>query len=94
MSGFTTKKFWRTFEYNGVEMLFSYNYEGDEMHLTSQMEIEGIGIVTSLVECTTNGEISGAEAAAKWLSDLTGDDAKKFYDEAYSIFVVTFYGGD
>lgn len=92
-TGFTTSKNWREIEYNGIVMLFRYDYEGDEVFLTAQTELDGIGVVTSTMTCEPVG-MAPHEAGRRWLSELSEDDFQQFYLQVRQAWIVFFYGGD
>lgn len=92
-TGFTTSKIWREVEYKGISMLFRFDYEGDDLYLITQTEVDGVGVVTSTIVCEPVG-MTAPEAGLRWLSDLGVDDFESFYQSAKQAWMVCFYGGD
>lgn len=94
-TGFTTFQNWQAFRYKGIDILYLFTVEtgGEAVRLTTQCGIEGAGIVTEVLQCDPIG-MSATEAGLRWLSELDEDDHERFYQQAFRMWKLMFYGGD
>lgn len=81
--------------YKGIEMLWRFSVEGDQIEMYGEVFIVGLGIATMKICAESiDAEMSTTEAAERWLKELDDTEFEMLSKAVQELYVAFFYGGD